>query len=76
MVPLLRMEVELAATAEDMEEDMETHPDQAANPPGGKLYSYGSTALPWASRLVDGARGGTFARLAGNLTLPLAFHSH
>lgn len=75
-VLLLRMEVDLAATAEVMEEVMETHPDQAANPPGGRIYYYGSTAPPWTSRLVDAARGGTFARVAGNLTLTLAFHSH
>lgn len=78
VVPLMPMEVvDLVATAEVMEEAMETHPDREANPPGGRSYPGGLTAPPWASRLVDAARGGTFCQPRWYLlTLPLASHPH
>lgn len=44
VVLLMLMVVHLVPTGEVMEEVMETHPDQEANPPGGRLCPGGSTA--------------------------------
>lgn len=69
VVRLLLMGVGLVATAVEVtEEAMETHPDQEANPPGGKHIPV-HQQLPLGFETRRCRKRETFARLTGNFGL-------